>query len=238
MRFPIQSTGVWKFWYIVAIIIKPFFVRLTIVGEEHIPREGGCVAACNHTSGPDYVILGYASTRQVYYMVKSEAFRIHPWMSKLLYALGCFPVRRGKGDSDAIEQAVRVAQTNHVVGMFPEGTRSKTGTLQRGKSGVARIALGAGVPIVPAVVIDSEPILRDWLKFKRRPPVTIRFGPPIEPGGDASNPADVQRLTTKMMLAMAAMLPPERRGYYADPAALGIEDGMDGPGDVAASQSS
>ncbi len=220
MRFPKQSTSAWKFWYIVAIIIRPIFVRLTILGDEHIPLDGGCVFACNHTSGPDYVILGYASTRQVYYMVKAEAFGMHPWLSKVLYGVGCFPVRRGKGDSDAIEQAVRVAQANHVIGMFPEGTRSKTGKLQRGKSGAVRIAMGAGVPIVPAVVVGSEPILRDWWKLKRRPAVTIQFGPPIEPTGDAGNAADVQRLTTTMMLAMAAMLPPARRGYYADPAAL------------------
>ena len=215
MIFPIESTLAWKFWYVVAIIIRPIFLRLTIEGREHVPIEGGCIIACNHTMGPDYVILGYASPRQIYYMAKAEIFAYHPWLARIVADVGAFPVHRGQGDSDAIERAIEVVRAGHLLGMFPEGTRSRTGALQRAKTGVARIALGSGAPIVPAVVINSEPVLRDWLKFKRRPRVIMRFGPPLSTHGDAHNADDVERTTTTMMVAMAELLPPERWGYYA-----------------------
>jgi 1-acyl-sn-glycerol-3-phosphate acyltransferase len=224
MRWPQEGTFGWKVLYVVAIIIKPFFLRLQIEGEEHIPRTGGCVVASNHTRGPDYVIVGYASPRQIYYMAKAEIFAFHPLLDKLVTSAGAFPVRRGQGDTSAIDQAVAMVKSGHLLGMFPEGTRSKTGALQRGKPGAARIALGAQVAIVPVVVINSEPVLRDVLKFQRRPLVVVRFGPPVAPAGGADNAEDVQRLTTKMMLALADLLPEERRGYYADPAALPPED--------------
>jgi 1-acyl-sn-glycerol-3-phosphate acyltransferase len=224
MRFPKEGTWGWKVLYIVAIIIKPFFLRLTIEGEEHVPAAGGCVLACNHTRGPDYVILGYASPRQVFYMAKAEIFAFHPLLDKLVTTAGAFPVHRGRGDTHAVEQAVRMVQEGHIVGMFPEGTRSKTGALQRGKLGVARIAIGAEAPIIPVVVINSEPVLHDVLKFQRRPLVTVRFGPPILPPTGVGTPAEVQQLTTDMMLALADLLPPERRGYYADRANLRVDD--------------
>lgn len=227
MRFPREGTWAWKVLYIVAIIIKPFFLRLHVEGEAHVPVTGGCVIACNHTRGPDYVIVGYASPRQIYYMAKSEIFAYHPLLANLVSSAGAFPVHRGRGDIHAINQAIAVVQSGHLLGMFPEGTRSRTGALQRGKLGVARIALGAQAPIVPVVVIGSEPVLQDVLKFKRRPMVVVRFGPPIEPAGTATNSDDVQRLTTRMMLAMADLLPPDLRGYYADAAALPVEDAWD-----------
>ena len=223
MRWPHQATRSWKVLVVVAIIIKPFFLRLRVEGAENIPASGGCIAACNHTLGPDYVIMGYASPRQVHYMAKSELFKIHPWLTALLRGAGAFPVRRGERDGDAIEQAVKMIEAGFVVGMFPEGTRSRTGALQRGRTGVARIALHANALVVPVVVINSEPVMRDVRKLRRRPQVTIRFGQPIRPPADLvgdNAPADAaQQFTTQIMLALAELLPPARHGYYSDPAA-------------------
>lgn len=213
---PKDSTWVWKILHVIATLIRIFFLRLRVEGREHVPTEGGCIFAINHTMGPDYVIVGYASPRQVYYMAKSEIFAFHPWVAALVTAAGAFPVQRGKGDAQAIEQAANVVRSGRVVGMFPEGTRSRSGVLQRGKTGAARIAMLAQAPIVPVVVINSEPVLRDVLKFKRRPLVTVRFGKPVPCAGSLDNAEDVRRLTTCMMLGMAELLPPERRGYYAD----------------------
>lgn len=213
---PKDSTWVWKILHVIATLIRIFFLRLRVEGREHVPTEGGCIFAINHTMGPDYVIVGYASPRQVYYMAKSEIFAFHPWIAALVTAAGAFPVQRGKGDTQAIEQAASVVRSGRVVGMFPEGTRSRSGVLQRGKTGAARIAMLAQAPIIPVVVINSEPVLRDVLKFKRRPLVTVRFGQPVPCAGSVDNPEDVRHLTTRIMLGMAELLPPERRGYYAD----------------------
>ena len=216
MRFPKEGTRTWKVLYVIAIIIKPFFLRLQIEGEENIPAMGGCVIACNHTLGADYVVLGYASPRQLYYMAKSEIFAFHPLLAKLVASAGAFPVQRGKGDTQAIEQAVAIVKTGKIVGMFPEGTRSRSGVLRRGKPGAARIALGAGAPVVPAAVIDGDAILRDLFKLQRRPLVTVRFGAPMAVTGDNKNPEDVEQLTATIMLAIAELLPLERRGEYAE----------------------
>lgn len=216
MRFPKEGTHTWKVLYIIAIIIKPFFLRLQIEGEENVPGAGGCVIACNHTLGADYVVLGYASPRQLYYMAKAEIFAFHPLLARLIASAGAFPVQRGKGDTQAIEQAVAIVRGGKIVGMFPEGTRSRSGVLRRGKPGAARIALGARAPVVPAAVIDGDTILRDLFKLQRRPLVTVRFGAPIAVAGDSENMEDVEQLTTAVMLAIAELLPPERRGVYAE----------------------
>ena len=115
MRFPKEGTRAWKVLYVIAIIIRPFFVRLNIEGEENIPTTGGCVIACNHTLGADYVLLGYASPRQVYYMAKSEIFAFHPVLAKLVASAGAFPVQRGKGDTQAVDQAVAIDVQRHPV---------------------------------------------------------------------------------------------------------------------------
>lgn len=224
MRWPKESTLGWKILYIVAIVIKPFFLRLRVEGEENMPSAGGCLLACNHSLGADYVVLGYASPRQVYYMAKAEIFEINSLLSRIVLSSGAFPVRRGQGDMNAVEQAVKIVKAGHVVGMFPEGTRSRNGGLRRAKVGTARIALAAGVPIVPAVVINGETILGDLFKLQRRPLVTVRFGKPIDASLYANTPEEAQKLTKEMMLSIAELLPPERRGYYADAAALSLED--------------
>ena len=202
--------------HVIATLIRIFYLRLHVEGREHVPRTGGCVYAINHTMGPDYVIVGYVSPRQVFYMAKSEIFDFHPWLAALVAGGRAFSPPPGAGDRGAIEQAANVVRGGRIVGMFPEGTRSRNGQLQRGKTGMARIAMMAQAPIVPVVVINAEPVLRDVLKFQKRPLVTVRFGAPVPSAGDVENPGDVRRLTTTVMLALAALPPPERHGYYAD----------------------
>lgn len=213
--FPHDANWFWRFWCIVAMLIEPFFCRARRTGADNLPVHDGCIIASNHNRGPDIVVLGYASPRQLHYMSKEELFR-NKFIARWIGALGAFPVKRGQRDSDALERAVEVIQRGKVLGMYPEGTRSPDGKLQRGRSGVARIALAAKAPIVPVVVINSEAILRDVLKFQWRPVVTVRFGKPIYPEGDPDDSAAVRRLTNEMMLAIAELLPPARRGYYAD----------------------
>lgn len=181
-----------------------------------MPRQGGVVVACNHNLGPDYVILGYASPRQIYYMAKMEIFAWHPWLTRFFRAVGTFPVNRGKGDVEAFKTAVELVQSGRVIGMFPEGTRSRTGQLMRGKSGAVRIAMQAGAPITPAVVINSSLFFKRLGRLWDRPQITVRFGPPLDLPGNPEDPADVRANTEKMMRAIAALLPKELRGVYSE----------------------
>lgn len=216
MKTPQDASRLWKFFYRLITILKPLFCRLRIEGTEHIPAQGGCIIACNHTHGPDYIILGYAATRQLHYMAKTEIFAWHPLITKILAAAGAFPIRRGQGDVDAIRTAIEVVASGKVLGMFPEGTRSPNGQLGRGKSGAARIAMTTAAPIVPAVVINAPLIFSHFLHWGRRPEVIVRFGAPLWLSGDPDDVIVARRNTEEVMAAMAVLLPAAMRGQYGE----------------------
>jgi 1-acyl-sn-glycerol-3-phosphate acyltransferase len=137
--------------------------RLRATGKEHIPA-GGCVLACNHLSSFDPWPLGMPlwPKRFLRFMAKSELY----WfpLSKVIDSAGAFPVRRGQHDTVAIETAVHLAREGNCVAMFPEGTRRIKGLMKtrqpRPRSGAARIALEAGVPLVPAALRGTDRLLR------------------------------------------------------------------------------
>lgn len=211
MRIPQDASWLWKFLYGLATLLRPLLCRLRIEGHEHVPAAGGCVVACNHSMGPDYFLLGYASPRQIYYMAKIELFQIHPWFSRFLELVGTFPIDRGRNDTGALTAAETLLRRGKVLGMFPEGTRSRTGELRRGKSGVARLAMLTQTPVVPAVVINAEAILK---QLGRRPEIIVRFGPPLHLTGDLNQKTAVQAQTDVVMRGIAQLLPPAQRGIY------------------------
>ena len=211
MRMPQDATWLWKFLYALATLLRPLLCRLRVEGQEHVPSTSGCIIACNHSMGPDYFILGYASPRQIYYMAKIELFQIHPWFSHCLELVGTFPIDRGHNDTAALGAAEALLRRGQVLGMFPEGTRSHNGELRRGKSGVARLAMATQTLVVPAVVINAEALLK---QVGRRPEIIVRFGPPLSLVGDPTDKAAVQAQTDAVMRAIAQLLPPAQRGLY------------------------
>ncbi|MFL5914702.1 MAG: lysophospholipid acyltransferase family protein [Gaiellaceae bacterium] len=151
--------------------------RLRARGRENLPASGGYVLACNHVSSLDPWPLGLPlwPRRWLRFMAKSE---LYWWPLRLvLNGAGAFKVRRGLGDREAIELALQLARDGHVVAMFPEGTRRAKGLVKkhepRPRSGAARIALEAGVPLIPAAVAGTDRLLRLG-------PLRIAYGPPIE----------------------------------------------------------
>jgi 1-acyl-sn-glycerol-3-phosphate acyltransferase len=151
--------------------------RLRVRGIENVPAAGGCVLACNHHSSFDPWPLGVPlwPRRQLCFMAKSELY----WfpLNKLIDAAGAFPVRRGQRDTVAIETAVRLAREGNAIAMFPEGTRRKKGLVKkfeaRPRTGAARIALEAGVPLIPAAVKGTDRLLR----LAR---LRVAYGPPVD----------------------------------------------------------
>jgi 1-acyl-sn-glycerol-3-phosphate acyltransferase len=150
--------------------------RLRSTGRENLP-EGGCVLACNHVSSFDPWALGMPLWPRTFlrFMAKSELY----WfpLSRLIDGAGAFPVHRGQQDTVAIETAVRLAREGNVVAMFPEGTRRTKGLVKkfeaRPRTGAARIALEAGVPLVPAAVTGTDKLLR-LAKLR------VAYGAPVE----------------------------------------------------------
>ena len=154
-----------------------FAFRYRADGTEHLPASGGYVLAAGHLSNLDPWALGLAiwPKRFLRFMAKAELF----WfpMAQIANGAGAFRVNRGQADTEAIETAVRLAREGNVIAMFPEGTRRKKGlrkTREAGAhTGAARIALQAGVPLVPAGIKGTDGLRRlaGW---------RVRYGPPID----------------------------------------------------------
>src|SRR3954452_4935712 len=151
--------------------------RLRATGTEHLPREGGYVLSPNHLSNLDPWPLGLPllPNRQIRFMAKIERFRSPLW--PILKLGGAFPVRRGESDTAAIETAVQLVREGEVVAIFPEGTRRKKGLVKkrrpRAHTGAVRVALEAGVPLIPAGIAGTDRIMRLG-------PLRVAYGPPVE----------------------------------------------------------
>ncbi len=151
-----------------------FFYKIT--GKENLPKEGGYIICSNHLSNNDPIFLGLAVNRQIYYMAKAELFK-NPVLSALIRALGAFPVQRGAGDGKAINDAEKIIRDKKMLGIFIEGTRSKTGQFLRPKSGAAIIASQMNVPVLPLCI---TPKTKDR-KVKLFHKTTISIGKPMTP---------------------------------------------------------
>ena len=162
------------FGKILIFVLRPIlflFHPYRMEGKERLTGVTGPVILCsNHLSNWDPVLLLLAQPRLIRFMAKEELFRFKPLGWALKRCFGAFPVARGKGDTGALETAEKLVKNGEVLGIFPEGTRSKSGGLQRFKSGTALIAFRTGATVVPCG-IDRRSRL-----FHR---VTLRVGEPL-----------------------------------------------------------
>jgi len=146
--------------------------RLKTSGNENLPKEGGFVLASNHLSNLDPWPLALAVwPRVVRFMAKAEAID-SPLLGPFISAQGAFPVRRGERDSGALEMAVRILRNGDPLVMFPEGTRRKPGRPIKHHTGAVRVAMEAGVPLIPAGLAGTD-------RLSRFAAQTVRYGPPV-----------------------------------------------------------
>ena len=157
-----------------AHLIFPF----RTVGKEHIPPASPSdriVLVCNHISELDPMFLEMGQRRQIFFMAKEELFRSRIGRWFFGRQLGAFPVKRGKGDSSAIDNARAVVESGRIMGIFPEGTRSRNGQLGRFKSGAALIVSQTGASVLPACVVAPGQQVKPFRRCK------LVFGPLIPP---------------------------------------------------------
>jgi 1-acyl-sn-glycerol-3-phosphate acyltransferase len=157
-------------------VLRTLF-RLRVEGQENLPTDGGYVLAANHISNfdPWPLALPLWPGRFLRFMAKSE---LYWWpLGTIINAGGGFPVRRGERDVEAINRAVELAREGYVVAMFPHGTRQRKGLVKRHQprahTGAARIALEAGVPLVPAAISGTD-------RLARLGPLRVRYGRPLD----------------------------------------------------------
>ncbi len=169
-------------YWLVRAVFQPFFhiyFRLSRIGREHIPAEGPVIVAANHRSFLDPFVIATMARRPMYYVAKREMFDMlgGRWPAWILSALGAFPVDRGANDTEMVKTAKAILARGDIVLIFPEGTRTRPGSLGKPKRGVGRLALETGAPVVPVAVIGTESVRRGW---RIRPhKVRIRAGRPL-----------------------------------------------------------
>ncbi|NLL42228.1 MAG: 1-acyl-sn-glycerol-3-phosphate acyltransferase [Firmicutes bacterium] len=162
---------------LVAILRFLFLIwGLDVEGTENIPQEHGAIIAGNHRSWLDPVVIAVAIKRPIHFMAKAELFE-YPILGWLVSRLHAFPVKRGQADRQAIRTSHERVTAGHLLGIFPEGTRNKTGDAMLPlQGGAVLIALRSGVPIVPVVVARGR---RRGLRKR----FLVRIGTPIDLGG-------------------------------------------------------
>lgn len=216
-----RITFTWLRWLLYGI--AKLLTRMDVRGAGNVPKEGGCIIVANHLHNLDPVLISIACPRPLHYMAKIELMRV-PVLGRILRWGGAFPINRGKMDRTAIKRARATVQQGVALGMFPEGTRSRTMQIEHVLPGAGLVATQDKVLIVPAAITGSERLPFNGAKQHRRGStmpdpghkgVRITFGEPFlipdEIDGKRTNAAAA---TTYMMERVAAMLPVAYRGIY------------------------
>jgi 1-acyl-sn-glycerol-3-phosphate acyltransferase len=184
--------------------VNKLLFRQQSSGVENVPAEGGCVLASNHLSNFDPWAIGIPlyPRRFLRFMGKSELF----WwpLGAIIESGGAFKVHRGQADLEAMETAEQLCRDGHVVVMFPEGTRRKKGLVKkyqpRAHTGAARIALGAGAPLIPAAIKGTDNLLGLG-------PIRVAYGPPVALDDlRSADPRDAAQEATDRLMAEIARL--------------------------------
>jgi len=190
----------------------------TVEGTENVPRTGGLVVCGNHFATLDPpMVPAFLPRPDSWSMAKSEYFR-KPWQRFLFTAYQAFPVVRHTADRVALRRAFDILKDGQVLVIYPEGTRVESGTLSDPEPGAGFIAQRSGCPVLPVALTGTRECLPKGAIWPRRVPVKIRFGRPFV---IATKRASGERISHQdasdaIMLAIAELLPPEKRGKYSD----------------------
>lgn len=184
-----------------------FFSEMEVSGIDNLPASGPVVLAANHLTSTDMFPMQFAIPRLIFFMGKEELFR-NAFMDVVLRRLGSFPVKRGGRDEWALRHAMKILEQGKVLGIFPEGTRSRGRGLLPAKTGAARLAIAAQCPVVLMAIDGTQRLFKSLPKRTR---VTITIKEPIQ----AQEGVSPLVFTDQLMFTLAEMLPSDLRGVYA-----------------------
>ncbi len=199
------------------LVFRGLGLRFSVTGEDHVPQTGGAVMAINHVGYLDFTFAGLAARpagRLVRFMAKKEVFD-HKVSGPLMRGMKHIPVDRKGAANDSYQQAVKALQAGEIVGVFPEATISESFDLKDFKTGAARMAMEAGVPLLPCVVWGSQRVFTKGRPkdLTRGTPIRIVVGAPFTP----DPAADAVAVTAELKARMQELLDEARATYRGGP---------------------
>jgi 1-acyl-sn-glycerol-3-phosphate acyltransferase len=238
---------VW-YWIVKAIltpVLRTLF-RPKVEGLENVPPEGAAILASNHLSFSDSIFLPLMVPRRITFLAKSDYFTSGGLKGRLkagfFKGVGQLPVDRsgGRASQAALETGLRVLGEGKLLGIYPEGTRSPDGKLYRGKTGVARMALEAGVPVIPCAMVNTFEIQPPGKVMPKLIPVVMRIGKPLDFSRYAGMEDDrfvLRSMTDEIMYELMQLSGQEYVDTYATKAKADIEDARNAAGESMVSAS-
>ncbi|WP_458412673.1 lysophospholipid acyltransferase family protein [Schinkia sp. CFF1] len=181
--------GLYRFGRALCAIYLKSLYKIEIVGMENIPKDGGVLLCSNHISNNDPPLVGVSCPRDISFMAKEELFRM-PIMKNIMHSIDAFPVKRGMSDRNALKAGLSLLKEGKVLGLFPEGTRSKTGELGQGLAGAGFFALRSNAVVVPCAIIGP---------YKNFSKIKIVYGKPIDFEAVRANKLSAQEATDIIM---------------------------------------
>ena len=222
------------YWVVMAIltpILRTLF-RPWVQGGEHVPATGGAILASNHLSFSDSIFLPLMVPRKVTFLAKSDYFSgkgVKGFLTKGFFSgMGQVPIDRSGGAASeaALRTGKRILSEGHLLGLYPEGTRSPDGRLYRGRTGIARMALETGVPVVPVAMINTDVVQPTGQVVPRLGRVGIRIGRPLDFSRYAGMEGDrfvLRSITDEIMYELMLLSGQEYVDTYATQAKLELE---------------
>jgi len=226
------------YWLLKYILLGPLLQligRPKVEGLEHVPSSGPVILASNHLAVMDSFFLPLVVRRRITFLAKSEYFTgtgLKGWFSRWFFtAVGQVPIDRSNADTAqaALDTAERVLGQGKLLGMYPEGTRSPDGRLYKGKTGLARLALQTGVPVIPVAMIGTNAVNPPGTTVLRFGRVTVRFGKPMDFSrfeGLAGNRFIERAVTDEVIYELMGLSGQE----YVDIYAASAKEGSNGDG--------
>jgi 1-acyl-sn-glycerol-3-phosphate acyltransferase len=219
-----RAFQIWFYWltFLVSLVVNNVVCRYKIIGHSP-PASGPVLITMNHMSMWDLAVMFTPTHRPFHFVTKRELFDVK-FVGGLLWILGCFPIKQGQADRQALQTARSFLKKGHMVGICPEGHRSRDYQLHKASNGVALLAVNAPADtwIVPIAVWGTEYI---WQKrrgrfLSHRPPVTVHIGQPYHlsqlPASNATKGkhGNLEEITEQIMLKIAELMPEQYQGAY------------------------
>ncbi len=188
----------------ICYIILKVFCRVELINYQNIPSKGPVIIACNHVSYLDPLIAGFGTRRRVYFLARASLFKNH-FFGWLITRLGAFSLKEeGGNDTAAIKKSLRLLKGGKIVVIFPEGTRSYDGNLQKAHAGVGMLAFKSSAMVIPVYISGSEKALPRNSKFLKPAKIIARFGNPLILACENGHP-DYQEFSSQVMQAIKSL---------------------------------